>query len=133
MEAKPKKKRDPYRNLKWFGYKMAVAPISGPELVNFARFHLAKKTNRLLKDPIWDQYTREELMVEFYAHNFVDNPNQFKEKFESEIGDVFGEVDDFSVWADKEMAKEAKIRDETLNGMEDRVAFDPKNIMGDDE
>lgn len=133
MEAKPKKKRDPYRNLKWFGYKMAVDPRTGPELVRFAQFHLAKKTGRLMKDPIWDDYTREEIMAEFYAHNFVDNPNQFREKFEMEIGDVYGEVDEFSAWADREMAKEAKIRDETLDGMEDRVAFDPKNLMGDDE
>lgn len=133
MEAKPKKKRDRYRNLKWFGYKMAVAPVTGKELVKFAKFHLAKKTNKLLKDPIWDLYTSEEIMAEFYAHNFIDNPNQFKEKFESEIGDVFGEVEDFNAWADREMTKEAKIREQTLSGMEDRVAFDPKNIMGEDE
>lgn len=132
MDQAKKKKRDPYRNLKYLGYRLGQLPerYTLMQLVKYAKFQLAVKTRRLLKDPIWDEYTVEELLVEFYGHHFVENED-FRRRFEIEIGDVNGEIDAFSDWADKEMAKEAKIREGTLG--EDKIKFSPLDVMGEDE
>lgn len=127
-----KKRRDPYRNIKWLGYRLSQLPdrYGLKELVNFAKFQLAVKTKRLLKDPIWDQYTIEELLIEFYAHQFEDN-KQFRVAFEQEIGSGNTDVDDFAAWADKKIAEEAKIRNRLMGEAEDKVSFSPDDIMGD--
>lgn len=103
------------------------------ELVRYARFFLAIRTKRLYKDPIWDSYTVEELLVEFYAHQFQEN-KQFRQEFEASVGNMDPtSVDSFSDWADKEMSKEAKIRETTLGQMEENVSFRPDMVMGEDE
>lgn len=133
-KAKPKKRVDPYKGLKYIGYRQSQLPTtySLADLTKYAKFYLAHKTKTLLKDPIWDEYTVEELLVEFYAHQMVDN-KEFRIQFESQMGDIDGSVDDFASWADKQISEEAKIRDETLDQMEDSVSFDPSEVMGDDE
>lgn len=135
MSQKPpkKKKFDPYKGLKFFAFRMAQLPqpFSGKDLVRYAKMHLAIKTHTLLKDPIWDLYTNEELLVEFFAWQFQDE--KIRDMFEQDLGDIDGSVDEFAKWADKEMAEEAKVRAKTLNSMEDRVSFDPGMIMGEEE
>ena len=125
-----KPKRDPLRNLKYLGYKISQLPekYTLKQFVDFAKFQLAKKTRRLLKDPIWDDYTVEELLVEFYAHQFEEN-KEFRIAFEQEIGALAEDVDDFNAWADKQMAKE---RAKTLGATEDKVSFSPNDVMGEE-
>lgn len=127
-----KKKRDPYRNIKYLGYRLSQLPdrYNLDDLVRYAKFSLSVKSGRLLKDPIWDEYTLEELLVEFFAHQFVDN-KEFRIRFEQEIGDIDGTVDEFNKWADKQMAEEAKLRAKVMGELEDRVTFDPDDVMGD--
>lgn len=126
------KKRDPYFRLKYLGYFLSQLPdtFSTKDLVRYAKFYLAAKTKTLMKDPIWDNYTSEELLIEFFAYRFQDE--SFRVPFEQQLDTRSGVVDEFAAWADKEMKKEAKIRDKILGGLEDRVSFDPKDIMGED-
>lgn len=125
-----KKKKDHLRNLKWMGYRLSQLPDSYAlkDLVRFAKFQLAVMSHRLLKDPIWDEYTVEELLVEFYAHQFMNNKD-FRLRFEQEMRMNDDVVDDFAAWADAQMAKEAKI----IGGVEDSVKFNPQDVMGADE
>lgn len=135
QEKPVKKKVDPYRGVKYIGYRMAQLPdtYSLDQLVHFAKFQLAALTRTLLKDPIWDTYTIEEILVEYFAHQFHNN-KEARTLFEAQLSDVSGAIDEFSDWADKEMAKEAKIREQTLGGTEDSVKFNPgEDIMGEDE
>lgn len=136
MEAKtqPKKKVDPYLGIKFLGYRISELPnpYSMKDLIRYAKFTLATKTHRLLKDPIWDKYTVEELLMEFYAHQFKDNP-KFMEEFEAQIGAHESVVNDFASWADKQIAEEAKIRDKIMGGTEENVSFTPDMIMGETE
>lgn len=83
-----------------------------------------------MKDPIWDTYTREEIVLEYYAHEF-NLDKELREKFESEMGDINGKVMDFLAWANKQMAEEEKIRKMTLDQTEEKISFSPE-AMGDD-
>lgn len=133
MDQPKKKKVDPFKGLKFLGYRLSQLPdkYKTQDLIRYAKFFLAEKTGTLLKDPIWDEYTAEELLAEFYAHQFVLNKG-FKMAFEQEIGDVDGKVDDFAAWADKQMAKDKQVRDRLMGETEDKVSFDPSMVMGDD-
>lgn len=131
---KPKKKKvDPYKKLKYIGYRMVQLPnpYSRQDLIRYAKFQLAAKTNRLLLDPIWDSYTEEGLLAEFYAHQMSEN-ERFLQEFESSLGDIYGVVDEFDAWANKQMAEEAKIRDKVMGETEDSVSFSPGDVMGED-
>lgn len=134
MTDQKKSKVDPYRGLKYVGYRMVELPqtYTLQDFVRFAKFQLAVKTKRLLKDPIWDEYTVEELLSEFFAHQFEESKD-FREKFEHEIAGDVGDLDDFAAWADKKMEEDSKVRQKTLDQMEDSVSFDPSDIMGEGE
>lgn len=125
-----KKKIDPYRNLKRLGYNLSQLPdkYNLKDLVRYAKFYLASKTNKLLKDPVWDQYTSEEILVEFYAYLMEDK--EYRLKFEQESG-IKGEVDDFASWAEKKIQEDSKIRDRVMGEMEENVKFSPNDVIGE--
>lgn len=116
------------------GYRLVELPQTYKlmDFVRYAKFQLAVKTRRLLKDPIWDEYTVEELLVEFFAHQ-LNESTEFRQKFEQEIAGDVGDIDDFASWADKKMEQDAKERQKTLDRLEDNISFDPSDIMGDGE
>jgi len=128
-----KKKLDPYKNLKRLGYNTSQLPerYNKDQLVTYAKFSLAKFSKRLLKDPIWDEYTEEELLIEFFAHQFEDN-DKLRIEFEQEMNLNQGVVDDFAAWADKKMAEDAKEREQIMGEAEDSISFSPDDVMGDD-
>src|SRR6185436_4910131 len=83
-----KTKKDYFRKIKYMGYCMSHLPredsISLDDMVKFAKFQLCLKNKVLMKDPIWDDYTREEIMAEFYAHQFSFS-EKAKLEFEASI------------------------------------------------
>jgi hypothetical protein len=75
-----------------------------------------------MKDPIWDQYTDEAILVEHYAHNFSGNPDA-KVEFEQEFMQGDKSLDD---WMIEEASKI-----EPYQPFEEKISFSPSN-MGDD-
>lgn len=132
-QPKKKKRPDPYKRVKYFGYRMSQLPeiYKLNDLVKYAKFQLSVKSGRLMKDPIWDEYTIEELLIEFFAHQFEDS-KEFRIKFEQDFNELSGAVDEFAAWADKQIKEESLIRDRLMGEAEDQVRFDPSEIMGDD-
>lgn len=131
MDQKPSP--DPLLRIKYLGYslaKLSSAPNMS-DFVRYAKFQLCVRTKRLMKDPIWDTYTKEEILVEFYALKF-DTDKKYLQEFEVQLLGLPGATNDFSDWADREMAKEAKMKEHTLDNMEQRVEFNPADIMGED-
>lgn len=125
----PKKEHDPLRSLKFKGYCWAhTAPGENTtitDLTNFAKFYLCKHAHRLWKDPIWDQYTDEEILIEYFGHLFSKDEVTRKE-FEAEINagtEVYG--DDIYDWLDKKIAENQKEMKKKLDEMPDRVSFSP--------
>lgn len=129
----PKKKVDRHLGMKYMGYKLSQLPKTYylKDLVRYAKFQLAHRNKILLKDPIWDEYTIEELLVEFYAHQFQES-KEFRQAFEQSLGETDDYVEAFSKWADQQMAEDAKIREQTLGETEDKVSFSPSDVMGED-
>ncbi len=99
------------------------------DFVRFCKFHLAAKTNHLMKDSVWDKYTSEDIITEFFAHKFHTD-KEFKAEFEIEAQMIKPYVDDFSVWADKQMKKSEEELKQKASQMEDKVSFTPA-VMGD--
>jgi len=130
----PKKKtaKDPLFRIKYLGYNMSQLPpdFKFPDFVRFCKFQLCVATGRLMKDPIWNQYTPEAIMTEFFAHKFVKDED-FRSQFEFAM--EFGKslVDDFAAWADQEIEKSRKERGDLRRDTEDRVVFDPADVMGE--
>lgn len=122
-------KIDPFLRIKYLGYCLLQLPKKNAtygDLVKYAKFFLAVKTKKLMKDPIWDSYTSEELLTEFYAHRFIENKIALTE-FEDQLnGGKSEESDEFNEWADKQMAQESKKREQ----LEERITFEP-TTMGD--
>lgn len=133
-DQKKQKKVDPYLGVKYLGYRMSQLPdpFSMRDLITYAKFILASKSGRLLKDPIWDQYTVEELLMEFYAHQFHES-KELRLTFEQGLSVSDSVVDDFAAWADKQIAEEGKIRDKVMGEAEDKVSFSPDDVLGEDE
>lgn len=109
--------------LKYIAYCMSQLPPESvkttfEDVVQFAKFQLCIKNNRLMKDPIWDQYTDEEILVEHYAHNFSKSA-EAKIEFEKEYMQGDAKIDDW-------MVEESQNLDSKV--LEDRVSFKPENV-----
>lgn len=143
MEKKPepsqtktkKKPHDPFKPLKYIAYCKACTP---PEGMNYGEFleviktYLCFETKTLFKDPIWDTYSDEELIIEYYARLFKNSPER-REEFEAEIDkkDVLeSEYDEFLKFADKGIEKNREELEEKADKLEDSLSFTP-DTLGD--
>lgn len=125
-----KKVRDPLLRIKHIAYCLSQTPLEGTkyeDLVAFAKFQLASMAKKLLKDPIWDLYTGEEILVEYYAHMFTLKPDILKD-FELSI--ATGDILDFNSWADLQIKQNEDEKRAKLGDLEDKVTFSPNDVMG---
>lgn len=124
---------DKFLKLKHIGYTWSQNSIGNTTFktfVKYARFQLCLITKTLMKDPVWDEYTEEEILVEFFAHSFHNDPNFLKD-FEISISK--GEVLDFNSWADLEMKRNAESVEAKVLGQADKVEFQPEDVMGEEQ
>lgn len=128
-EAK-KKERDPLLSLKYKGYCRAHTPpgdrTSYEDLLSFAKFFLCKHSHRLWKDPVWDQYTDEEILVEYFAHLFANN-KEMKADFEVAINagtEMYGE--DIYGWLDRMVAENQAEMSKKAEELPEKISFSPE-------
>lgn len=129
-----KVKTDPLKKIKYVGYSMSQLSddnVTMIDFVRYAKFFLCSKTHRLMKDPIWDGYTAEEILAEFYAYQFNDN-EKFLKEFELELIGDNGELDSFDKWVNSNIAASDLERKKTLESLEERVSFNPTEFLGED-
>lgn len=124
-----KKEHDPLESLKFKGYCWAQTPPGDdttiPDLVTFAKFFLCKMANRLWKDPIWEQYTDEEILIEYFAHLFSKDDVARKE-FEVQINageKLYGE--DIYEWLDQKIKTNQEEMETKLDELPEKVSFSP--------
>lgn len=132
MNQQIQKKADPLFRIKYLAYAQSQLVSRGDfnDFVRWAKFQLCMVTRRLTKDPIWDLYTPEEILIEYYSHQFEKN-KKFLLEFEMSLNSVNGVVDDFSAWADKQIEKSRKEREELEATLEHSVSFSPTDVLGD--
>lgn len=120
------REQDIFKNIKYIGYCWSNLPVESygmDEFLKFAQFQLCVKTHRLMKDPIWDTYTKEELLAEFYAHIFRENKEE-REAFEASIG----AKEDMYDWLDRMVEQSQEENRKILEGTEDSVEFTPETL-----
>lgn len=124
-----KKEHDPLFALKYKGYCWANTPPGDhatlTDLTNFAKFFLCKHAARLWKDPIWDEYTDEEIMIEYFSHLFSKDETARKEfEVQMNAGEmVYG--DDVFDWLDKKIKQNQEEMEKKLDEMPEKVSFSP--------
>jgi len=87
-----KKMSSEYLKLKHIGYCWAKLPpdnqdVTFEDYVNYAKFQLCSHNHILMKDPVWEDYREEEILVEYYALLFQKNPKQ-AEDFLKEVNGI---------------------------------------------
>ena len=117
---------DKFDRLRYIGYCWAKFPpdeedIEFEDLVHHAKFQLCASSHRLAKDPIWDEYTPEEILVEYYAFLFHNSEEQAR-KFLQRLNGVSESDYDWIL----EKTEEAETH--MGEGEEDNISFDPKKL-----
>lgn len=134
--SQQKPKTDRFFRLKYMGYCMSQMPpeeatIEFDDFVKFAKFQLCRASKRLMKDPIWEDYSDEEILIEYYAILY-DKSQEEKAKLEAEFSGV--ESTSFDDWANSMIDKNKDANKEfkkTLEKMEeDELSYKP-DIVGE--
>ena len=126
-------KPDPFYRLKYMGYCLSqLAPDGIPttfgDYVEYAKFHLSVDKHVLMEDPLWEKYTDEMILVEFFANLFTKSKERLQE-FELTFKGLTT-VDEFNDWADKMIAQnkiELEEKAKTLD-LEDSINFSPESL-----
>lgn len=132
MKDQKKTKKDPLRRLKYIGYCAACTPpekTSFEDFIRFAKTYLCVQNRVLFKDPIWETYGDEEIIVEYFAHVFAKDPDK-KTEFELQIEAKKSDYDEFLEFANKSIEDNAVELEDKAAEMEDSVSFSP-DALGD--
>jgi len=119
---------DLLKNIKNIAYTRAFGEpgkkltLSG--LVEVAKLFLCRETRTLWKDPIWESYSDEDVLVEYFCCRFSEEDEEFKDAFLRSIGQYSSEIDEFAEWAN---GQEDKLEEEIAE-QEDDVSFSPKDL-----
>jgi hypothetical protein len=122
----PELLKDPLFNLKYIAFCMAVKPtfedrLTIAEFADFARFQLAASYKIPAKSTIWDKYTAEELIVEFYALKFFED-SEYSKEFEARLN---GEAQEDLDWMNKEIEKNKVEIEKLKQQYPEKVNFSP--------
>ena len=97
-------------------------------LLDFAKWQICKTRNVLWNDPVWDNYTADEILIEFFAIGFDLNPKS-REAFERTL--LKPKEADYA-WFDrmeKQAREEAKAKKQTENQQATTDAVNTKIIV----
>lgn len=80
---------DPLRRIKHIGYCLSQPPhkrekVGLADFVNYARFQICEARKVLFWDPVWENYTDEQILAEYYAVLFSRN-KEVMEEFEGTL------------------------------------------------
>jgi hypothetical protein len=120
---------DRTHNIKFAAYCMSQLPPEGVEtsfddFVRYAKFQLCFDKHVLMEDSIWDKYTDEQILVEYYANLFSKSRDE-RTRFEDQLK---GFDSDIYAWFDAQIKKNQEEMAEKAKGLEDKVKFVPETI-----
>lgn len=101
-----KSDKDPFLVLKNIAFHMSQPPgkVEEPTLagfIHFARFQICEARGILFYDKLWDDYSDEQILTEYYAIRFSKD-DSFRKEFEERNGPT---VDDDIDWMFKQIEK----------------------------
>ena len=120
------KNDDGFDRLRFIGYCLAKLPpeeaeVDYDDFVRYAKFQLCRANRLSMKDPIWDTYKSEEILIEYYALVFHNNDKE-ADKFLSKLK---GYDEDIYDWFDEQISKN---QEELENQDDDQISFNPESI-----
>lgn len=133
MTQKSNEEDDSLFNIKYIAYCQAMMPPEDEEttfqdFVIFAKRRLCDKVNKLMKDPIWKEYSDEDILVEYFSYIFL-NDKESRDHFE---GLMRGEDSDLTDWFNKKIAENHEELKELLgDGSDEDLSFTPDSIGND--
>lgn len=98
------------------------------DLVNTAKFHLSLEKKVLLHDPIWDTYSDEDILVEWYAI-VASKDEKFCQDLLFRLGTGYADDRDFLDKLVEENQKHIINNNEVLDSTEE-FEFTPNDVMG---
>jgi len=120
-------KEDPLFGLKYIAWCRSQFPPENAKLtdkaaVDFARHQICKVRNKLFNDPIFDTYTREEFLIEYFAIRYDEDEEIRKEFAAQMVGATLADHD----WFDKMQVKyisdqEKQAEESTGEALQDEV------------
>lgn len=113
------------------GYCLSQLPPEGikatyEDFLRYAKFQLSVDKHLLIEDPIWDKYSDEQLLVEYYA-NMYSKSKAERDRFESLL---LGDNPDLHEWFDKKIKQNKEEMEAKAAKLEDQVRFSP-DTLGD--
>ena len=128
LKKRPKmeKKKDSLENIKYIGYCISQLPpkeatLEWDDFIEYVKFQLCRINKRLMKDPIWDEYREEELLVEYYAHLYHNSAEE-RNKFINALGGI---DEDIYSWLDSQVTKN---QEEMNNSKKDNINFSQESL-----
>ena len=97
------------------------------DFVTYAKFKLSLDKHLLMEDPIWERYTDEQVLIEYFAGLF-DRSKEERDKFLGKLKLSSSENYDFSEWADRMMEDTEKTMREKAEKLEDKISFTPETL-----
>lgn len=127
--SQKKPNKDIFERLKYIGYCWSNLPPENVEtdledFIRYCKFQLCKASNRLMKDPIWEEYCEEEIIAEYYAHLYATSKDA-REKFEHALQ---GMDEDIYDWLDKMIAENQKELENKSDELEEGFDFAPDSL-----
>lgn len=124
-----KPSEDKLFKIKYMGFCMAQMPPEDvasdfADFVRYAKFQLSVDKCVLMEDPMWDKYTDEQILVEYFANLFMKSKEE-RERFE---GQFKGEDPDLYDWFDRKIAENKKELEAKAADLEDSVSFKPDSL-----
>jgi hypothetical protein len=126
-------KPDQFYRLKFMGYCLSQLPPDGvqttfSDYIEYAKFHLSMDKSVLMEDPIWDKYTDEMILIEFFANLFSKSKDKLQE-FQATLKGTTT-VDEFNDWADRMIEKNRIELEEKAKALEleDSIHFSPESL-----
>jgi hypothetical protein len=113
----PKAKEiDPFFGLKLIAYYRTGLPVNEEDLdeeamVQFAKWQICKIKNVLFNDPVWDNYTDPEILIEFFAIKFDEN-EKLRDEFQAGLVTAKKADVDWMLRQEEKLLKQGKIKEE---------------------
>lgn len=124
MKKSTKEADDSLFGLKYIAYCRTGLHVNPDDedsetIVSFAKWQICKVRNVLWNDPIWESYTDQELLIEYFCLKFDEN-DQLRKEFESKLVSV--KKSDLA-WMEameaKYLAEQGKISEEPIVPVDD--------------
>lgn len=122
-------KDDTFLRLKYMGYCLSNLPPEGvtftfEDFVNYCKFQLCKLNNKLMLDPVWNNYENEEIIVEYYAHVYSSSKEE-RAKLETALTGHDGSIYD---WFDSMIEKNKQELNKKVSDLPEDLSFTPSTL-----